>query len=307
MQYVTVRQDGTGTLWIGALAKGGADRTEFRRPMASDLCSGATLTLGMSCTVGVRFQPTQLGPQTATLVIPNGDSDESPITVTLSGTGLGSEVSVAPPALGFGAVAVGGTSGIQSISIHNSGAASLVLGAVTFVTGGAEFVTTSDTCSGQTIGSWQACAMGVQFAPAGPGPRAGVLEVATNDVDESVVSVTLAGTGVGPEVRIAPLAVAFGSLPVGGKSAVQWVTVTNDGPGILGVGTLVLAGPNPAEFRKLVDGCSGRTLASGESCTVGVRFRPAVGGSLMSRLRIPTSDADEAMIKIELTGTGLVP
>ena len=66
---------------------------------------------------------------------------------------------------------------------------------------------------------------------------------------------------------------------------------------------------NPADFRKPVprDGCSGRTLASGGSCTVGVRFKPETEGSMAARLWIPTSDVDEPLVKIRLTGIGLGP
>ena len=308
-QYVTVRQDGAEQLSIGTLSKGGADPTEFRMPAATNLCSDESLKPGESCTVGVRFQPSQVGVQTATIVIPNGDPNENPVTVTLTGTGLGSEVNVTPAALSFGSVAVGGTSGVQWVSIHNAGPANLVLGTVTVATGGPEFTKTSDGCSEQTVAAFQACLVGVQLAPAAPGTRTGMLQVPTNDVDESVVSVTLAGTGLGPEVRTAPAAVDFGSLPVGVPSTLQFVTVTNDGPGILALGTLFLGGTSPSEFRKPLarDGCSGRTLASGQSCTVGVRFKPGAEGSMAAKLKIPTTDADEALVKIQLTGTGVGP
>ena len=242
MQYVTVRQDGTGTLWIGTLGKGGADPVEFRKPVANDLCTGETLTAGMSCTVGVRFQPTQPGPQTATIVIPNGDSDEDLVSVALSGTGLGSEVNVTPTSVNFGSVALGATSGVQSISVYNVGPANLILGTVTVATGAPEFTKAADACSGQTLGAGQACLVSLQLAPALSGSRAGTLQVPTNDIDESLVSVALAGTGLGPEVRTSADAVDFGSLQVGTHSMLQFVTVTNDGPGILALGTLTLEG-----------------------------------------------------------------
>ena len=54
--------------------------------ISSDHCSGSTLQLGASCTLGLRFGPSAGGARTATLNI-GSDDPASPVTVGLTGTG----------------------------------------------------------------------------------------------------------------------------------------------------------------------------------------------------------------------------
>lgn len=86
-QNVTVRNDGTANLVLGALALGGANPSEFKKGATQDLCSGVTLVPTQTCTVGVKFKPTTTGSLSATLVIPSNDSNEASVTVALGGTG----------------------------------------------------------------------------------------------------------------------------------------------------------------------------------------------------------------------------
>ena len=83
------------------------------------------------------------------------------------------------------------------------------------------------------------------------------------------------------------------------------MTVRNDGTGPLVLGTITLVGVNPDQFM-LVDRanlCTGRTLAAGQSCTVAVRFKPTTAGLKVAKLRIPSNDPDEAIVKASLRGT----
>jgi hypothetical protein len=84
-RVVTVSNDGTASLSIGTVTRGGTSRNQFST--ANDSCSGRTLAQGQACVVSVRFSPTTRGLKTATLVVPSNDPDENRVTVQLSGTG----------------------------------------------------------------------------------------------------------------------------------------------------------------------------------------------------------------------------
>ncbi len=85
-QLVAVVNDGSADLTIGLITLGGANPDQYRVPAPLDLCSGTTLSPGTSCTVKVRFKPTTVGPQSATLLVPSTALDEPLATVTLDGT-----------------------------------------------------------------------------------------------------------------------------------------------------------------------------------------------------------------------------
>jgi urease beta subunit len=146
----------------------------------------------------------------------------------------------------------------------------------------------------------------VGFAPTDGGTQSATLVIPSNDPDQPTVTVTLSGTGRGPEIAAAPLALEFGSVQINTRSASQTVTVQNLGTRALAIGTITLGGAHADQFRKpaLTDLCSGRTLASTQSCTVGVRFRPGTPGATSAKLVIPSNDFNEDPLKVTLRGSG---
>lgn len=80
-QIVTVTNDGTADLILGALSING----DFA--LTNDNCSGQTVAAAGSCNFAVSFQPTSIGAKNGTVWIPS-NAASSPDTVTLSGTGV---------------------------------------------------------------------------------------------------------------------------------------------------------------------------------------------------------------------------
>ena len=103
---------------------------------------------------------------------------------------------------------------------------------------------------------------------------------------------------------MSPLRLDYGNVAIGSKSNMT-VTVRNDGTAALVLGTVTLAGFNPDQFVVVAGAnlCAGRTLAAGQSCTVLVRFKPNAPGAMNAKLRIPSNDPDEAVVKVTLGGT----
>jgi hypothetical protein len=79
VESVTFSITGSGSVTVGTVSRDNPDFT-----IATDACSGATLTAPAACAVGVTFKPSVSGLETATLSFPNNVSDGTP-TVKLSG------------------------------------------------------------------------------------------------------------------------------------------------------------------------------------------------------------------------------
>jgi hypothetical protein len=78
----TLTNTGTSFLTINGISIGGNNANRFNQ---TNTC-GATLAIGASCTINVRFSPQQVGPNSATLQV-RDNATGSPQTANLTGTG----------------------------------------------------------------------------------------------------------------------------------------------------------------------------------------------------------------------------
>ena len=111
-----------------------------------------------------------------------------------------------------------------------------------------------------------------------------------------------------PAISVAPPSVDFGGVLVGTVFS-QKVTVRNDGTAALDMGQITLGGASPSQFRQpaAADLCSGTVLPPGGSCTLKVKLKPTVTGSLSATLVIPSDDPDQSVITLPLNGVGETP
>ncbi len=116
-------------------------------------------------------------------------------------------------------------------------------------------------------------------------------------------SVNLTGTGTAPAASVTPTSISFGTQAVGTTSASRTVTVTSTGSAPLTMSTVSLAGPQATAFRIVTNGCAGKVLAPGASCTVDVAFAPSASGSAAATLQI-SDDAPNKPQLVSLSGTG---
>lgn len=86
----TIENTGNAPLSVGLLSKSGTDAALFTitQPLSSSVAAGGTTTFT------VVFSPTSLGAKTAQLSLANGDDNENPYIINLSGTGTRSTESV---------------------------------------------------------------------------------------------------------------------------------------------------------------------------------------------------------------------
>jgi len=105
------------------------------------------------------------------------------------------QISVSATSLDFGSVDVGDSS-FTTLTITNSGSASLIIGQITFSgTNTLDFDTRNDNCTGATVGSSQNCTLQIVFSPRSIGSRRATLAISSNDPDNPTQNVSLSGNG----------------------------------------------------------------------------------------------------------------
>jgi hypothetical protein len=163
------------------------------------------------------------------------------------------------------------------------------------------FAVTQDNCSGVTVPPDGSCRVRFRFNPTRVGGHSAQVEFA-NDAEDPPPSASLTGTGVDPAALI-PASIAFGSRGDHTTTGPRTVTLSNLGAANLEVSSVALAGGDATSFRLSGDACSGATLATGQSCTVQVRFRPLGTGAKATQLRFDDS-APTSPHTVALSGTG---
>jgi len=159
-----------------------------------------TISPGDSRVVTVRFQPTQLGLYFPSLKISSNDPDENPISVTLMGTAVETDVIVTPRSINFGNVCVGSNSE-QTITVLNDGTADVVIG--TIGKPSSPFSRIGGTCSdGSTLAPRGSCTIIVGLGPTSTEPfYSSMLITSINHAGKSWF-VDLRRTGVVPDITI---------------------------------------------------------------------------------------------------------
>jgi subtilase family serine protease len=126
-QPVTLTNSGTGTLTLNSVTITGTDPSDF---IPANKCS-ASIPAGTSCLIYVTFKPTVAGTRTASLTLTDSAMN-SPQNVPLTGTGTTGTpvVTLSPTSLSFSAQSVGTSSPQQTVTLTNTGAATLTLNSV---------------------------------------------------------------------------------------------------------------------------------------------------------------------------------
>jgi FtsP/CotA-like multicopper oxidase with cupredoxin domain len=232
---------------------------------------------------------------------PNVSADSLPST-SLSAT-LAPKAGVAPASLTFAPRLVGTTSPAQTVTLSNTGTASLAITSITITgTNPGDFARTT-TC-GASLAVGATCAINVTFTPTGINARSASLTIVSND-PVSPTLVPLSGTGNGPVLSLSTTALTFSS-PMNVTSAAQTVTVTNTGNATLTINPFTLTGANPFQFNR-TDTC-GATLAAGATCTISVTFRPTAAAPLIKTASVNVNVAAPATSQsISVTGNIIVP
>lgn len=258
---------------------------------------GSSVAAGASCTISVTFTPTTTGTRAGILTI-SDNATGSPQTASLTGTGIVGTpgATVSPTSLAFGSQPVGTTSPAQTVTLTNSGTASLNVLGITIIAPYAE----TNNC-GTSLAPGASCTISVTFAPPGPVNYPGTLIIGDNADDGSqTVSLTGMGGANAATVTLSPTSLTFPSQTEGTTSAAQAVTLTNSGTAAVSITSIAASG----DFAQ-TNTC-GSSVAAGANCTISVTFTPSAVGTSLGTL-IAIDSAAGSPQSVSLSGTGTAP
>jgi hypothetical protein len=197
--------------------------------------------------------------------------------------------------LSFGKVVIGQTSGAKSVTLTNTGNATLNISSITI---SGDFSISNNTCGSQ-LNAGANCSVSVKFSPTAKNARKGTLTFTDNAPSGTQ---TVALTGVGESLSLSPTSLAFGSVPVGTQSASQTITITNVTNVSVTINSIALGGTDPSDYLITNNTC-GASLGGGANCKVSIAFKPLVKGSLPAKLAISQTGGG-GTLTAKLSGTG---
>ncbi len=299
-QYAELSNHGNVTMHVGGVAITGANASQFA--IVSDACSGATLDPGNTCRINVSFTPTTTGIISALLSFTDNAPD-SPQYSTVQGTGIAPGAIASPTAIDFGVVSDGGGSASRIVQLSNPTTQPLHVTSAAITSGGSQFTTGGDSCTGSTVLPGTSCSLTVKFTPlfafAG---NAGTLTF-RDDAGFGQQTVSLAGQGVDPQVSYAPNLINFANQRVATRSATQALTITNTSSSSWTPFTRPLHGSNPGDFALDVSGCT-QALGPGASCQLLLTFAPTGTGARAALVDV-INPVTSSINQVPVNGTGV--
>ena len=204
------------------------------------------------------------------------------IPLLTASTAAQASISLGPTSLAFGTQAVATASAPQTITVTNTGNASLT---VSMVATSGDF-READNCTSASIAVNSTCTIQVSFLPTATGGRSGLLTVYGN-VSGGQATAALSGTGSGAAaIVLDPITLSFSATTINATSPAQNIAISNTGGTALGLQTSSIIG---ADFKITANTC-GSNLGSGVGCTVSIAFTPTASGARSGTFSI-TDDA----------------
>jgi hypothetical protein len=270
--------------------------TDFQLVNGCESLAGTTT----SCSIQVIYAPTVPGFNLGSLRLV---SKAGIGTVTLAGYAIPAQLSASPASINFPDTLVYQNPPNQTVTITNTTAAPLALGAVYQPDLGFQIVTT--TC-GASLAAQAACAITVAFTPYNNvGQQTSSLRFSFG-IDDGVETIPINAPVT--SLTVTPASTSFGSITIGQVGA-QIFTVQNIDAGKLYPAALqgaALSGTDAADFTITANTCTaGATLTVAQTCSVTVQFKPAASGIRNAVLTIATSNA--GYTSAILAGTGNAP
>ena len=287
-QSVTVTNTGTAAVNISAANIAGAGFTVIGGNPSS------SVPVGQSVTVQMQFAPTTAGAANGTLNVMS-DASNSPLAISLNGTGMQPALTMSPASLNFSNVTVGQTS-TQNVTLSNSGNASLTINLATI--SGTGFGMTGLSLP-KTLTPGANLSFSVQFTPTSTAGATGSI-VFTDNAPNSPQTLTLTGSAVasGSTLGANPGSLNFNSVVVGSSSQ-QTITLTNSGNATITINQVTTTGPGFSSTGLN----SGQQIAAGATATFTPKFAPTATGAASGNVAI-TSNATNGTLNIPLSGTG---
>ena len=199
--------------------------------------------------------------------------------------------------LSFGSQPIGTKSGPQTVSLTNTGSASMGIFSIGITGSNSADFAETNTCPSSLIGG-ASCTVSVTFSPKAAGTRTASVTIYDNAAG-SPQSISLSGTGGAAAVKLSASSLTFATELVGTASPSQPVTLTNTGSAALSISSISATG----DFAE-TNTC-GSSVAAGASCKINVTFKPTLRGNRTGALTL-SDNAPGSPQTVSLAGTGTV-
>ncbi len=262
----------------------------------------ATLAPGASCLVTVALPVAAEGAKTGEVrVLTNGSSTPEVLRVSAQGASGLSVLSVSPGSKAFGEVSVGSQSAAGTFTLSNTTAASLHLGALYLAENSAYFSLSSNCPTELEAG--ERCTVSVRFTPRLVGAtQARIVRDLEDGTQVYVASVS--GHGVRAEATWTMSQATFVDVPVGRKSDVQELGLTNTGRGVLSIQRLAIGGSSAFSLESHT---CGTEVQPGASCIVRLAVTPPDATVLSASLMLESSSLESRSSVVQLYARPAVP
>src|SRR4029077_2577220 len=210
------------------------------------------------------------------------------------GGGGGPVVTLTPTSLVFAKTVVGTKTAAKSVTVANTGNATLNISSIV-ISGDFAAATSTKPC-GSTLAAGANCVIKVTFTPTQLGARTGNITI-TDNASNSPQTVPLSGPGI-PPVALSPGSAPYAAQTVGTTSLPKTFTLKNSQSVTLS--SIVIS--TTGDFSVSTTTC-GASLAAKTNCTIKVVFKPTAVGTRTGKLSV-TDDASNSPQTSSLTGTG---
>ena len=251
-----------------------------------------TLAPNASCTISVTFTPTVTHTRTGAVMIAD-DAAGTPHGFSLTGNGIGPEISFSPTAVAFTPQSVNTISNAETITVSNTGGYNLVISAVQ-ATG--DYVIQSNNCIA-TLVPTASCQVAVQFLPTLIGTRLGTVSF-TDNASASPQTVSMSGQGTAPILQ-ERLVAAFPNAIYGATTSQTFVSLRNIGSEPLVISSITMTGTSFSQ----TNNCTA-PLAINGGCTVSLTFTPSSVGTQTGALQV-SSNALGSPSTLSLSATAI--
>lgn len=293
---------------LSAVAFGGPAAGDYSVDTTSACRTGVSLAAGQSCTLVLRYAPTQLGARGATLSITHTAAAGSPLALTLAGTVDIGQLSVSAGSVSFSDTALGSSAPAPTLTLRNTGSAPLSLSELTLGGSHPGDFSRSGTCAlGGTLAIGAECTVTLQFQPTALGARSATLSIGHTGAAPSPVVLTLTGRGLPQPVGVLTIDAAnpldVGSQTVNGLYGARTVRLRNTGTASLQLTGVTLSGSG-FSLDSTPTCAAGTTLAIDQTCDLALRFTPlAADTDYRATLTIAHSAAGSPSM-LSVTGHG---
>ena len=296
---VTITQGNSGTSTITVTDVGGfsGSVTLSASGLPSGVTAGfspnptsttSTLTLTASATAAT-------GTVTVTITGVSGSlTNTTTVSLTVNPSGGTPAVTLSPTSLVFGTVVVGTKSAAKTVTVTNSGTATLNISNIT-VSGDFALTTSSKPC-GSTLAVGANCKIAVTFTPTQVGMRTGSITI-TDNAPSSPQTVPLSGTGKA-QATLTPSSATYVAQTVGTTSTAKVFTLKNN----QSVSLTGIVISTTGDFHVSTTTC-GSSLGASGSCTISVTFTPTQKGARTGTVQAADSANNSPQVS-NLTGTG---